>query len=483
MYSWFLLLIFYIPFQIALNPAPNFDVASLRVFIVLFFLIWLVKRIWTSDIRWALDVRNLQSVGLFLFFISILFSLIGSENAFWGARKVIFFASIFPLYFLTAALADSWVKIKKLFNVLIIGGVFFAFIGLLQFLFAFIFGLEEVCGFWTRNIVPVFSGFNFGALILAYPSWLVNVGGKTIVRAFSLFSDPHMFSFYLGMILPLIILSLSIIPALSFVIPARFAKASARRARFAKASARRAKAGIQYLPRKIQASSFTRTTIMYTSFIAVFAALLLSFARGAYAAAIVSFLLVSALVWIFLKKKKIPILLCSLLLIFIIPGTPISDRFYSSFDLSEGSNAGRLEMWRQSGQTGLNSFWNGVGLGNYSLVVNSDFGYRNPATAHNLYLDIFSEIGFIGLFFWLFLFFGTIWQLFQKLKETKVKEQKYVIIGLLGSFAYFLVHSFFETPIYNPSVLALLMVILGLSSVVVKTIEKFKDTPCQRKCN
>lgn len=429
MYYWFLLLILYIPLQIALNPTSNFDLASLRVFIVLFFLVWLVKNF--KDFCRGVYFKNLQSIALILFFISILFSLIGAENIFWGARKIAFFASIFPLYFLALALAGNLVKTKKIFKVLVVSGALFAFVGLIQFFSVFVFGLEEVYNFWARNIVPIFSGFNFGALILAYPSWLVNIGGKTIMRVFSFFSDPHMFSFYLGMILPLF----------AVLLP---------RNRFKKTI-----------------SKYWNLYIAYIVFAVVFTALLLSFARGAFVAIIVSFLLVSALIWIFLNRKKTPIFLCFLLLIFIIPGTPISDRFYSSFDFNEGSNTGRLEMWRQSGQTGLNYFWSGVGLGNYSLVVNSEFGYRNPATAHNLYLDIFSELGFIGLLSWLFLFFGTIWQLFQKLKETKIREQKYVIIGLIGSFSYFLVHSFFETPIYNPSVLALLMIILGVSSIVV----------------
>jgi len=58
---------------------------------------------------------------------------------------------------------------------------------LLQFLSQFIFGLEKTYSFWAINILPIFSGFNLGAMILAYPSWLVNVSGETIMRAFSFF--------------------------------------------------------------------------------------------------------------------------------------------------------------------------------------------------------------------------------------------------------------------------------------------------------
>lgn len=433
MYNWLFLLILYLPFQIALNPAPNFDLASLRVLVVLLSLFWFVKnsKKFFKIIYDGVRLKNIQTIGLVLFFVATLLSLIGAENIFWGLRKIMFFMSIFPLYFLTIALVDNLKKVKKITWVLFGGGAVFALVGLFQFLSVFIFGLERVYNFWAWNIVPVFSGFNFGAMLLTYSSWLVNVDGQTIMRAFSFFSDPHMFSFYMGMVLPL-----------GAVLLVR---------------------GNISIPRSYSAKG------LYVSFFLIFAALLLSFARGAYLAIIAAFLLIAVFLWFFARNKKVAVALCLILLIFIIPGTPISDRFYSSFDLDEGSNAGRLEMWQRSGQTGLGHFWNGVGLGNYAFAVDSGFGYRNPVTAHNLYLDIFSEIGFLGLLCWLFLLLGTIWQLFQKLKKTKQTKEKYIIIGLLGSLIYFLVHSFFETPIYNPSVLALLMVILGISSAIART--------------
>jgi len=417
MFDWLLILIAYLPFQIALNPGAGFDLASLRVFIVLFFVIWLIRKVWTFDIHY---LKNPQVISLFLFLILAGFSLIKAENVFWGLRKIIFFLSIFPLYFLVVALVNSWFKIRKVIFVLVGGSSLIALIGLIQFLTPFVFGLNKVYEFWTWHIVPIFSGLNHGALIMAYPSWLVNVSGHIILRAFSLFSDPHMLSFYLGLVLPLgIALSLKI-------------------------------------PKKI---------LLFIVHCSLFIVLLLTFTRGAYLAVIVTFLVLAGLFWRYLKAKKTALFLCLSLLIFIIPGTPISDRFYLSFNLEEGSNIGRLEMWQQAGQVGLEHPWQGVGLGNYSLLVDSDLGYRNPITAHNLYLDIFSEMGILGLIVWLILILGTIWQLFWQMKRADL-EQKYLYLGLIGSLVYFSIHSFFETAIYQPSILALLMIILGLSTIL-----------------
>jgi len=438
MFKWLLLLIVYLPFQIALNPGIGFDLASLRVFIILLFVVWSVKALITKSLIGWTCFKNLQSIGLFLFFILAGFSLIGAENIIWGLRKLVFFLSIFPLYFLVMALADNWLKIKKIIFALTDGAGLIALIGLGQFIAPFIFGLDKICQFWAWQIVPVFSGFNFGALILAYSSWLVNVDGRTILRAFSLFSDPHMLSFYLGLILPLVLVLLS-------------------------------------LKYKNMASGFLNSLVLYCLYFSLFIALLLTFARGAYFAIMATFLVLAGLFWRYLKAKKIALLLGLSLLIFIIPITPIADRFYSSFDMSDGSNIGRLEMWQQAGLAGWERPWQGVGLGNYSLLVDPDFGYRNPITAHNLYLDIFSEIGIFALIVWLVLILGTIGQLFWQIRITKGadfnKGRIIIRIGLIGSLVYFSVHSFFETPIYHPSILALLMIVLGLSSIVVN----FKD--------
>ena len=423
MFFWLLFLIVYIPLQIALNPWIGFDLASIRVFIVLLALIFIIKGLINKNL-FKNSFCNLQSICLTVFLILACFSLISAENIFWGIRKIIFFLSIFPIYFLFIALINNWRKIKKTILVLSIGGSFIALIGLFQFLSQFIFGLEKTYSFWAINILPVFSGFNLGAMILAYPSWLVNIGGETIMRAFSLFSDPHMFSFYLGLIISLLV-------------------------------------GLLYIVK-------SNKILFFSSYLLIFVALLLTFSRGSYIAIIISFLILAFLFWKYLNNNKIIILLCISLLVFIIPITPIADRFYSTFNLNEGSNVGRLEMWQMAGKIGMHSFWGGIGLGNYSLLVNSEFDYRNPATAHNLYLDIFSEIGFFGFIFWLLLILGTIWQALKKLKILDNNKQKCILICLISSLVYFFIHSFFETAIYQPSVLALLMIILGLFTVLLK---------------
>ena len=435
MFKWLLLLVAYLPFQIALNPRPEIDLASLRLFIILLFGVWLLGSLIAKSWPSLIYFKNIQAVALSLFLILAFFSLFGAENISWGFRKLIFLLSVCPLYILVVVLANNRTKIKKIMVILVKGGGLIALIGLSQFLSSFVFGMEKVYQWWAGYLVPVFNGFNFGALIMAYPSWLVNLNGQTIMRAFSLFSDPHMLSFYLGMILPLIVVSICL----------KFRSKAPKKRSFA--------------------PKFPK--FLLSVYGLLFITLLLTFTRGAYLAVIVTFLVLGGLLWKYLKAKKIALLLCLSLMIFIIPGTPIADRFYSSFDLSEGSNIGRLEMWQQAGQSGLKNFWQGLGLGGYSLLVEPGLGYRSPATAHNLYLDIFSEMGVFVLAVWLVLILGTLGQLFLKIGRVKQSE-KYLCLGLIGSLVYFSIHSFFETAIYNPIILALLMVVFGLSSSLIK---------------
>lgn len=414
MFNWLILFLVYLPFQIALNIGA--DLASSRLIIILFFSIWLAVRYLREQLK-IKKFFNFSGFCLILFLSLSVFSLARAVNIIWGLRKLIYFLSVFPLYFLVADLAENFNQVKKIFRALAWGGLAVALVGLSQFAAQFIFGLEKVYAFWANWVVYFFSGFNYGSLILVYPSWLVNLNGATVMRAFSVFSDPHIFSLYLGMILPL----------MAAVCPDSWAGLGM--------------VGLVYF------------------------ALLFSFARGAYVAVIVSLFLVAFLFWRRGQRKKRAVFILLFLLVIFLPVSPISQRFYSSFDASEGSNAGRLEMWRQAGLFGLKNPLFGLGLGNYALLIDSQFDYRNPATAHNLYLDFFSELGALALAVWLVLIFGTAGRLFVKLKSANQEEQC-LIIGLLGSLVYFSVHSFFETSVYSSPVLAVLMVILAVSAAI-----------------
>lgn len=414
----------YLPFQIALNPTEGVDLASVRVIIPVLFLIWLLISLKNRSLTLPYNL-NLLLIGSFLFLC--IFSLFFAENTSWGIRKLLFFLSIFPLFFV---LGDKFytnpIKRLSLLKYTVWGALGTSSIAITQFLLQFIIPLDELYTFWAILIKP-FLGNSFSQAVLTNPSWLVNIGGHTILRATAFFPDPHMLSFYLN------------ITALISL-------------------------GIFFYIKQNKFSNYTYLII----FSIITLANLLTFSRGGYLGLIAGLLFFSFFIFknnllnLLKSVKNISILAIIFLLIilfFIIPN-PIASRLNSSFNLNEGSNIGRLTTWKQSLEIiNKNPVW-GTGLGNYSLTVKPSADYREPIYAHNTFLDIAAETGFLNSLIWLCLI------IFNIITFTKVfaKNNNSIYLGLAASLVAFLFHSFFETAIFSVHILPLIVLIFSLNN-------------------
>jgi O-antigen ligase len=116
------------------------------------------------------------------------------------------------------------------------------------------------------------------------------------------------------------------------------------------------------------------------------------------------------------------------------------------------------------------NLFTGVGIGNYSIYLYPTAEYRTPIYAHNLYLDIGAEMGVFALIIWLVLIAITVWQLYKASRDGDDAQIRILALGLIGSLLWFSVHSFFDTPIYSPTVLAIFMIIISLSVMTVKAV-------------
>ncbi|MDR3558847.1 MAG: hypothetical protein P4L58_00390, partial [Candidatus Pacebacteria bacterium] len=187
------------PFGIALNPTSGVDLASLRVLILGVFLFWLFA-VWRK--KEVAFKNNLETWLVVMFLFLNLLSIFATINMAWAARKLLYLFSIFPLYFVVSGLVKNRAQLFKTLAFLVLGGALAAAIGLVQFFSQFLFGLAVVQKISAR-VAMFFLGRNFGMEVLSNPSWFVNIGGKTYLRAVSFFPDPHMFAFFLGMIFPI----------------------------------------------------------------------------------------------------------------------------------------------------------------------------------------------------------------------------------------------------------------------------------------
>jgi len=423
---FFYLLVAYLPFQLALNLASDLDLLSGRVLILLFFLLWLLKIVKEKKLA---VFKNQTGAALILFLVLAGLSLAQAAHPDWAGRKWLFFVSIFPLFFLTGYFASDGQRIKKIIYVVVGGATLSALVALAQFLAQFIFGLENVMNFWALKVAPLFYGQSAAALVVQNPSWLVEIGGRTLMRAIGLFPDPHMLAFYLGLTLP-------------FALTSVFYEK-------------------KYRP------------WLLVAFCLLLAVVLLTFSRGGYLGLAASLFFMTLVawhkpphqIWCGGKLEKSGRLFLFglaglLLVIFLLWGAPVAGRFLSSFDLAEGSNFGRLQIWAQSLSVAKEHWLLGVGLGNYPVAIDFNAAYRSAVTSHNLYLDILAEMGIFGLLVWLWFLISVG---LTALKKMESQNSTGPALAVSGALIYFTVHSFFETPIFNPTVLAFLMIVVGLS--------------------
>lgn len=136
------------------------------------------------------------------------------------------------------------------------------------------------------------------------------------------------------------------------------------------------------------------------------------------------------------KNKKIFIIV-TVIAVFLLSGVmsdSLVDRYRSIFD-SDAKNAataeGRLEGWSKDFKVGLRKPVFGHGLGT-SLEANANFGsYAKPS--HNLYTEIFQEIGIVGLF----LFLKYVWAIIKSLNKKEADtDNNYVNFLVLVKSAF-----------------------------------------------
>lgn len=427
MYKIILFLALYIPFQLALNPSEGVDLASVRVLILALFLIWLARGLARKNL-WV--PHNAQTMWLVSFLFLCAFSAVSSENKEWFGRKILFLFSIVPLYFVVAGVITGRREAIKVIKVLLAGGTVAAFIGIIQFFLQFWLGLDKTYALWAGIIKP-FLGVSFVQAVMKNPSWLVNIGGNTYLRSTSFFPDPHMFSFYLGMLIPLA-------------------------------------GGLYFLDkkeeRKKKNTTIDKSVLWGISFFVLLAADILTFSRGGYLGLAGGVIMALFMARDQIKKAYFGLTAAAigLLAVLLLFPSPVSERFHSIFDWREGSNQGRIETWNKAFQVWRENPILGVGLGNYPLAVKATASYREPIYAHNTYLDVAIEMGIFSLVSWAAFLFSVFISFYRQSKQNSLWATGAI------SIIIFSVHSLVETGIYSPSVLGALMILSGISCIKSK---------------
>jgi len=395
-------LFFILPFQIFLNFNRIFNVSLDRLLIVV-LIFFIVFSLFFKKSKFLIIFKNPSIVILFLFLIIVCLSLIIAEQKGWALRKLIFLFNIFAIVPIMFYFVDKNKKIDSIFKYLTYSCIVVMFVSLAQFLSQFIVAKSILFSFF-RKISPFLWGMNLAKVVLNIPSWYVKVGNFDILRAFLPFPDPHSLAIFLNLIYPIIL----------FVL-------------------------IKTLINK---------KLVYLLIAGIIVVQILTFSRAGY----LVFLIENIGIFILIKNSRRLIgSIFGLLIILFLIVPLISDRFLNIFNLNDFSNLGRFKLWQKS----LDLFFahpiTGIGLGNFPYYINRFIDYWSPINIHNVYLEMLAEAGLFALLTWLLFIFLICFRAYKM-------SLWFYEIAIFG----FIIHSFFETAIYNTPNLILFFTICTL---------------------
>lgn len=258
-----------------------------------------------------------------------------------------------------------------------------------------------------------------------------------------------------------------------------------------------------------------KKVLLLIGILAMSGSLILTFTRGPYLATGISFIFILLLFLIsrgknfFKENKKIFIIILIAIIIitflFIIP-TPLSKKGTAISKIKERASMARLStdfsfgrriaIWKFTGMMIKDHPLLGSGIGTYkynTLRYQAEFfeqgqnrslyphGFADKA--HNEYLQLWAEMGIVGLGIFIWLIINYFNYGLKKLKSVKNKYKQGIIIGLMGSVIAFLMDSFFWFPLHLPVNVVLFWLVLGLTFSGLRDNEIYSDKKIQIQKN
>ena len=466
-----------IPLFVALPVSESFDtMANWRILLALLFLVMffklgpfkLIKDYFGKDkLKKFFKSCQLESLAIIFLLIGLI-SLLAAENPWVGFKKILFLVNALLLYIIIKKIA---VRNKEL-PLKVIGAMKVAFgitlaVGFIQLIITFLVPLFPFWQFWARGVIPAFYGQALSNLLSYSNTWFSYYAAlPATLRMFSVFPDSHSFAFFSILALPLLLMVIFLY---------------SKRTKWQK-------------------------IFFYLFLIASLSAVIFSGSRGAWVSALLSlflFLIIIFLYWsptvrswtkFFIPNSKegwrrqMTLILGSLIIFFLL--FPIVSRILlfsqqvqldrplemtdfspferarSIFDFGEVSVKGRLEIWRRTIDSIAARPLLGVGIGNYPVVLGENISsVKKGASAHSLYLDIFSEMGIFGFLIFLvicWLIFKKAWFVFRN-KEGLYPDWLVVWAGffILALF-WILGYSLFDVVLFNDKVFLFFLANLSL---------------------
>jgi len=396
--------------------------AMAEVLVLLAFMFWILKMIDWSEIKSASTPLNFP---ISSFITLCVLSLIWSNNFFVSLKELPLFLAGPLLYLIVINNINNQRQINRILTITLTVAGLFGIYGILQYN-----GID--LPFWTRNV------------------------GRQ--RVFGLFGNVNFFAEYLIIPLPIAI-------SLFFTSRNKFIKA-----------------------------------LLLISILAMGTSLILTFTRGSYLGLGISLIFMIFLFLtsqgknIFKENKKYFLIILLIIIIvtslFFIPN-PFNKpetavyKIKSRLSISEltGSYEAktRIANWKYTMLIIKDHFLLGSGIGTYkynSLKYQAEFfdqrdnrslyPYGFATETHNEYLQLWAEIGIIGLGIFLWLLTAYFIYGFKFLKKTSNNYNQGLIIGLMGAVVAVLVDGIFGFPLQLPASIVLFWLALALTVSIIK---------------
>ena len=199
--------------------------------------------------------------------------------------------------------------------------------------------------------------------------------------------------------------------------------------------------------------------------------LIFSYSRGAWLGWGLALFLGCVLQWGRSKKLLMSMgIIFMVLLVGLFLMESVRERFISIFT---NPDMRRFALWQQAMELIRMSPLFGHGIGNYGVVaplVATDF--TQGFYAHNSYLQMGCEVGFVGLgLLGIFVSYGVI-QLLLKLNQATQSFNRRFLVGLFSGFLAFFLHGFVDNHLFSLQLSLLFWVWLGLIYQTPQMVEE-----------
>ncbi|MFA4016643.1 MAG: hypothetical protein RUDDFDWM_001753 [Candidatus Fervidibacterota bacterium] len=188
--------------------------------------------------------------------------------------------------------------------------------------------------------------------------------------------------------------------------------------------------------------------------------------KGAFMALLISLLLFSLLLLARLQRRRYDVLFllcCLMLLVFATIAIPtLRQRIISAFGAQLHSWLFRIFVWKATLNIAIANPINGSGIGTFYLAYPKFTTVGPTYTAHNSFLQIASECGFLSLA--IFIIFIVFWMRHSiKLMWQRAQAESTLIIGSICGVVSFLIHNIVDCTWYVPATRLTFALLLGFT--------------------